>query len=246
MAEKILGVRIDADLRVEALSKVQAFLSDGGQHMIATPNPEMLVDSYKDTYFRDILNASHLNICDGRGIQFMTRMRVPRIAGADFMQDICSLAASEGKTVYLLGSGDESVVAECKKQLETTYKKLRIVGVHPGLKITNLESKITYDEEENDSIIDDIIEKAPDILFVAFGHGKQEKWLYEQLPHLPSVKIGMGVGGTFDFISGKARRAPKCVRNMGFEWLWRFVREPWRFKRIWKATVVFLYIYLKK
>lgn len=239
MAKQVLGVRIDTTQHADALEMVRSFFESGEQHMVTTPNPEMLVDATKDESFRTILNNADLNICDGRGIQFMTRFRVPRITGVDFMQEICQIAAEEGKTVYLLGSGDVSVVDACKKELEIRNKKLEIVGVHAGLGIHNSELGITYNEEENDAIIDDIIQKAPDILFVAFGHGKQEKWIHEQLPHLPSVKVAMGVGGAFDFIAGKVKRAPTWMRFLGLEWLYRLIREPWRIRRIFRAVIVF-------
>ncbi len=239
MAIQVLGVRIDTYTQVDALAKVRSFFTDGEQHMVTTPNPEMLVDATEDTHFKKILNEADLNICDGRGIQFMTGFAVPRITGVDFMQDVCRVAAEEEKRVYLLGSGDTSVVEACSKKLKMKNEKLKIVGVHPGLGIRNYELGIRYDEEENDAIIDDIIEKAPDMLFVAFGHGKQEKWIHEQLPHLPSVKVAMGVGGAFDFIAGKAKRAPRWMRYIGLEWFYRLLREPWRAKRMWKAVVIF-------
>ncbi|MEA3272166.1 MAG: WecB/TagA/CpsF family glycosyltransferase, partial [Patescibacteria group bacterium] len=79
----------------------------------------------------------------------------------------------------------------------------------------------------------------PDIIFVAFGHGKQEKWIAENLNKLPSVKIAMGIGGAFDFISGKAKRAPTIFQRAGLEWFWRLIKEPQRYKRIYNATIKF-------
>jgi len=239
MAEMVLGVRMDGDTTEEALAKVLVFLQDEGQHMVCTPNPEMLVAAQADTHFKDILNEADLNICDGKGISMLTRFRIPRVTGVDFMQDMCGLAATQKKTVYLLGSGVPSVVEACKTTLVHRYRALRIVGTHPGLHITQTKKGIVYSDKENDSVIDDIIMKAPDILFVAFGHGKQEKWIHEQLPHLPSVRIAMGVGGAFDFIAGKARRAPSWMQAVGLEWLWRVVREPKRVVRIAVAVIYF-------
>ena len=82
-------------------------------------------------------------------------------------------------------------------------------------------------------------------MFVAFGMGKQEKWIYENLSKMPSVKIAMGVGGSFDFISGKVKRAPLFLLRLGLEWMYRLVQEPRRFKRILNATVKFTYLVLK-
>ncbi len=238
----ILGVRVDTVDKSSALSKVADFLASGEGHMIFTPNPEMLVDTQKDSYFKDVLNAGDLNLCDGKGIAFVSKEKIERITGVDFMVDICELAAEKNKSVYLLGSGSSEVLKECKKNLLVKFPTLKIVGLHPGIQISN---DFKFDTEKNDAVIDDIILSAPDILFVAFGHKKQEKWIYGFLPELPSVRVAMGIGGSFDFISGKAKRAPAIFRRFGLEWLYRLVREPRRIKRIWKATVVFLFYFYK-
>lgn len=251
MSYNVLGVKIDTVDKDSAIKKVRQFLIDGTQHMVFTPNPEMLVDASKNQYFQDVLNAGDMNICDGKGIALVSLGTLKRIPGVDFMEEICKVAAEEGNTAYLLGSGDEEVVRTCIKRLNIQNSTLKIVGSHPGLPLNVQKMKegkkyLVYDENQNDAIIDDIIQTAPDILFVAFGHEKQEMWIYEQLQHLPSVKIAMGVGGSFDYIAGKVKRAPKIVRKLGFEWLWRLVMQPWRVKRIWKATVVFVLIFVKK
>lgn len=238
----ILGVRVDSVDKLTALAKVADFLASSSGHMIFTPNPEMLVDAQKDSYFKEVLNAGDLNLCDGKGIALVAKEHIERISGVDFMIDICELAQKENKSVYLLGSGYETVVKDCKKKLLEKFPNLKIVGVHPGPKITN---DFHFDQDENDAVIDDIILSAPDILFVAFGHSKQEKWIYGFLPELPSIKVAMGIGGSFDFISGKVKRAPAIFRSLGLEWLYRLIREPRRIKRIWKATIVFLFLFYK-
>jgi N-acetylglucosaminyldiphosphoundecaprenol N-acetyl-beta-D-mannosaminyltransferase len=233
----ILGVRIDTLSKERALERVTDFLRGNEGKMIFTPNPEMLVDAQKDTYFREILNEGNLNICDGKGIALVSKESIERISGVDFMIDICALAEKQGKTVYLLGSGSDEVVRNCKNELLKRFPSLRIVGIHKG---PDIHDKVN--EDQNDAVLENIIMTAPDILFVAFGHIKQEKWIYEFLPDLPSVRVAMGIGGSFDFISGKVKRAPKIFRDFGFEWLYRLMSDPRRLKRIWKATVVFLYL----
>ncbi|MBI5222422.1 MAG: WecB/TagA/CpsF family glycosyltransferase [Candidatus Magasanikbacteria bacterium] len=238
----ILKIRVNEVDRIGALEKVAGFLSGNGQYKIFTPNPEMLVDARNDEYFRDVLNSGDLNICDGVGLVLATRGKLKKIAGVDFMLDICGLAQEKNKSVYLLGSGDESVIKLAAEALKKKFSGLKICGFNKGLKIEKSEyQKIDYDETGNEDLLYDIIMKAPDILFVGFGHGKQEKWIYENSAQLPSVKVAMGVGGAFDFLAGKAKRAPKFVRMLGLEWLWRLILEPWRIKRIFKATIVFLY-----
>jgi len=172
---------------------------------------------------------------------------VKRYPGIDLMNDICALTEKEDKSVYLLGSGSDEVVKKTKKALLRKFPKLKIVGYNSGPKIKSIKiddkQLIEVDDVE---VIHDIIMTAPDILFVAFGHNKQEKWIYENLSDLPSIKIAMGVGGAFDYISGKVKRAPIILRKIGFEWLYRLIRQPKRIKRIWKATFVFLYYVITK
>ncbi len=98
---------------------------------------------------------------------------------------------------------------------------------------------LEIDQQENDRIISQINQSQAEIVFVAFGMGKQEKWIYENLSKIPSVKIAIGVGGAFDYISGKIPRSPRLMRKIGLEWVYRLIRQPSRFFRIFNATVKF-------
>lgn len=247
----ILGVRMDNGTMVDSRQKVRDFLRSDGQHALYTPNPEILVDAARDGLYREILNRSSLNICDGTGLAIVTGGKLQRIAGVDFMLDTCRIAEEEGKSIYLLGSMDDQTLLLTRDALMRQFPLLKIVGYDIGVELRNSGIKELVDEartdsfqKENDQTIDRIIAKAPDILFVAFGSRKQEWWIDTYQSELPSVKLAMGVGGSFDFISGRVPRAPILMRQMGLEWLWRFIVQPWRWKRIWKATVVFLYLYL--
>jgi len=198
----ILGIKINKVTKSQALEKVSTFLESNKQYKIFTPNPEMLVDAHKDEYFREILNEGDLNLCDGFGLSVFTRTK--RITGVDFMLDICKLAQEKDKSVYFLGAGSKEVIEKLVKNIEQQFPNLKVVGFHPGNNITieqyNNRTILSLNKEQNNDLIADIIMTQPDILFVAFGHGKQEKWIYENLKDMPSVKIAMGVGGAFDFI----------------------------------------------
>lgn len=246
---EILGVKIDSLKMDQALQKACDFLYSNKQNFVFTPNPEMLVDAQNDNYFKKVLNLGGLNICDGFGITLASGGKIKRIAGIDFLLKLCELAQKENKSIYLLGSGSVEVLKKTKENLKKQFPNLHIAGFNPGAKIEFLmvedENKIFYDNEANDIAIHDIIMTAPDILFVAFGHNKQEKWIYENTKNLPSVKIAMGVGGSFDYIAGfnylgqHIRRAPCFLRKIGLEWLYRLALEPWRIKRILKAIIEF-------
>jgi len=248
---KILGVKIDEISLKDARAKVGEFLNLDGQYKIFTPNPEMLVKVQKDEYFKEVLNLGDLNICDGNGIvlgsKLLSRARTEGslkvIHGSDFMLEICKIAEQGEKSIYLLGSGSEYVVKKTFENLKEKFLNLNTVGYHPGPKIIDHGKKIEV--EGNEKVIDDINLKKPDILFVAFAFGKQEKWIAENLKKIPSVKIAMGVGGSFDFISGHIKRAPKWMRMIWMEWLWRLIQEPRRIGRMYNAVVIFPYLALK-
>lgn len=246
---KILGVKIDLVTKNNALEIIGNFLHSPKSNFIFTPNPEMLVDAQGDEYFKKVLNHGDLNICDGFGLKLVVP-KLKRITGTDFMLEICEMAEKEKKSIYLLGTRSQSVLEKTKANLLKKFPNLNIVGADSGYTITLAPSEqgsiLMYNQVNRDECLDRIIMAAPDILFVAFGHNKQEKWIVENVPNLPRVKIAMGVGGAFDYLSGKIKRAPKLLRIIGLEWLWRLFIEPKRIKRIIKATTLFpLFVLLK-
>jgi len=164
---------------------------------------------------------------DGFGLQcatwFLGQKIGERITGVDLTWEICKLAAKKGYSVYFLGAA-EGVAQKAAQRIKLLYPDLKIAGTYAGMP----------DEE---GIIDRINDTKPDILLVAFGAPKQDFFIQEYLPKLPTVKLAMGVGGSFDFISGKVKRAPQIYRDLGLEWFYRFYNEPWRALRIFNATV---------
>lgn len=241
----ILSVKVDRVTRREAIAQIDQMLRDGGQHTVTTPNPEMIVAAQRDTEFRAILNRASLALPDGIGLLLgawiLGTPLKERIAGSDFVWDIAQLAGERGYSLYLLGAGD-GVAQAAARELKITNEKLKIVGAESGISIT---PSPLMGEGRGEGVIARIRDTAPDILLVAFGHGKQEKWIAKHLPELPSVKVAMGVGGAFDFIAGRVRRAPALFRLFGLEWLWRLIRQPWRLPRIWRAVVVFPLLVLR-
>ena len=244
----VLGIQINVIKKSEAFTMAADFLQSSKPNYIFTPNPEMVVDASRDANFKQALNQGDLNLCDGFGLSLFAR--TPRITGTDFMLEVCALAAKEHKTVYLLGSGNREVLAKTQESLLQKFPNLNIVGSNPGYKIELLPeekgTRLDFNPHERDEMLHEIIMCAPDILLVAFGHNKQEQWIVENVPNLPSVTIAMGVGGAFDFFGGKSKRAPKFLQAIGLEWLWRLVLEPKRIKRILKAVVVFPFLVLLK
>ena len=203
----------------------------------------MIVKAQKDENFREVLNKGDLNICDGVGLSLASGVK--RIPGIDFMLETCQIVSEENKSIFLLGSWSDEVIQKTAEKLQTRFSGLKIVGWDKGEKILEkINGHLEYDETKNAEIIKKINNSSANMLFVAFGMGKQEKWISENLPKLISVKIAMGVGGAFDYISGTLPRAPRFLRQIGLEWMYRLIHQPGRICRIFNATIKFIYYFL--
>ena len=246
MTVTILDVRVDNISKFDALRQAENFILSGKQHLIFTPNPEMLVKANSDPYFMEILNHGSLNLCDGTGMAIAARLngnKIARITGVDFMIELCGLAEQKKYSIYLLGSLSDAVLKMTNENILKKFPELNIVGYDKGPVVIEKSQALI---SNNQAVIDKINQAKPDLLFVAFGMGKQEKWLAENLSKMPSVKIGMGVGGAFDYLSGFVPRAPRLMRKIGLEWLYRLWKQPRRFGRIFNATLKFSYLILKE
>lgn len=283
---KVLGVKVDELTLEDARLKARDFLLSPGQFKIFTPNPEMLVKARKDGYFREVLNAGDMNLCDGFGLWLAMRLKgirskekgaIERVTGVDFMLELCKLAEQQGKSIFLLGSGSSETVRKAVEILKRLFPSLLVAGFDKGSVIeekpchcekelarrrSNPQSSTSQVENHGiatssrcesgllamtggeAAVINKINSSKPKILFIAFGMGKQEKWIYENLAKMPSVKIALGVGGAFDYIAGVVPRAPLLLRKIGLEWIYRLIKQPKRFGRIFNATFRFMYYLL--
>ena len=215
---EILGVKIDNLDMEEILERVEDFLKHAQQRYLVTSNPEFLVKAQKDEEFRKILNQADLSIPDGVGLVFASRFL--------------------GQPIKERVAGVDLMERICQRATQANWSVL-LVGAEPGVAekaIENLKSRYPGLKVSEDK---------PVILFVALGAPKQEKWIVENLRQIPSVKLALGVGGAFDFISGRVRRAPKLVQRMNMEWFWRFSRQPWRVKRMYDALIRFPWLVVK-
>jgi len=226
----LLGVKVDNVDMNGALEKIGDFICDGRQHYIVTPNPEIIVLAQKDKEYKKILNEADLSIPDGVGIKIASRfLGEPireRITGTDLM---------------------EKLLTNNKQQTTNNIKGFLLGGKRgAGEKIAKKFPNAVGFTENIEEAINSINKCQPNILFVALGAPKQEKWIYYNIAKIPSVKVAVGVGGAFDFLSGKILRAPKFLRKIGLEWLWRFMLQPWRIKRIYNAVIKFPYLVIKE
>ena len=233
----LLGIPIDPVSMEQALERVLLMLSSDAEHHVMTPNAEMLVESSRNPAFCDVLRKGALNIPDGISLVWVARLtgqHLPeRVAGVDFVQRICAVL-TEKHSVFLLG-GREGVGRGASEKLQQLNPHLCIAGIFEG----------TPDDADAAEMIQRINEAKPHILFVAYGAPRQDLWIEKHLALLPSVRVAMGVGGTFDFIAGVRQRAPQIFQSLGLEWLWRFILEPKRWRRMWRAVVVFPLLVLR-
>lgn len=224
---EILGIRIDNVTYADALARVDEFLRAGTFHQIATVNPEFVVIAQTHAEFRRVLNACALNVPDGVGLLWAARrLGTPlreRVAGQDLVDRICALAAERGEKIFLLGAR-EGVAARAAEELKKRYWRLEIGDCYAG----------SPAREEEDEIVARVNASGARILFVAYGPPKQELWIARVAPRLERIAVAMGVGGTFDTLAGIVPRAPKWMRDAGFEWTYRLIREPRRIKRQWR------------
>lgn len=240
----ILGVNVSNLSKKTVTEALRSYLDSDHQHYVVTPNPEFVVKAQADEEFRKIVNEADLAVADGVGLQFAARFlgqpAPPRITGNDLMQILAGLCAETGQSMYLLGGKDTTSGKKTAAILEDKYPTLKVRANDGG--------EIFFKDKEwnmNPAVLHDILNFNPAVLLVALGHGKQEHWITSFLKHLPSVRVASGIGGAFDYLSGNVPRAPHWMRRLGLEWLYRLVKEPCRFKRIWIAVIVFPYLVIK-
>ena len=237
MAE-ILGVTVDAIKGTDLDDRFLGFLADGKQHIVVTPNAEIILAAQKDEAFRERLNKADLHLPDSISLIFAstvlnTEVIHERVTGVDAVDRLAALANKEGKKLFLLG-GNPGVAEAAAIKLVMKYSDLKVHANAGGpIRFQNGEWLV------NPQLFNDIKTFAPDVLAVALGHGKQEHFMCSFLPELPSVKIAIGCGGTLDYLSGTIKRAPIWMRKYGLEWLYRLIQQPQRIGRIWNAVVVF-------
>lgn len=220
----LLGVPFNINSKEEILEEITSRLKEEHQKtFIVTPNPELVMLAHYNKHYQKILNSAQVSLPDGVGIVWASRILSKgiqtRIAGVDFVKSLVKHVAKQPVTIGLFGAG-EGVAEEAAECLRKMYPEAQIVYA----------SHLPPFETDTYANRKPVIEKQIDILFVALGSPKQEEWIYNHLDQLP-VKVVMGVGGAFDMISGRVRRAPRAMQTIGLEWLWRLITQPWRWRR---------------
>ncbi len=266
---KILDIPINITTKKEVLNYILKTLKSKNTLFIATPNPEILLKTLKNFKYKKILQSADLNLPDGNGLiwakYYLSKSKnlknpliltlfgifslftfifhkkdenIPfstPIHGSDITQEILKSPNFKDYPLFLLGNknGLKSNISELtKKIIQKKYPDIQIAG--------------NYDTTSEDSLtIQKINQSKAKILLVGFGAPNQEIWISKNLSKLKNIQIAIGIGGTFDFICNIIPRAPKFIRKIGLEWLYRLYKQPKRIKRILNATVKFPYKIIK-
>ena len=228
----------------EALDRlVELAESPGKSAQVITPNAQHIVLLERDLYLRKIYCDAALVVPDGISLVYAARILghplKERVTGVDLFQSLCGRAAERGLRVYLLG-GRAGAAEEAAAKLQSINPGLCVAGTFCPAWGFHLR------EEGQREVESEILAARPHILFVALGAPKQEYWIYEHLEKL-GVPLAMGIGGSFEMVSGATRRAPRWVQAGGMEWLFRLALEP---RRLWKRYLIgnlqFLLIVLRQ
>lgn len=223
----ILGIPVDILNTSQTLERLEDFIRTRCFHQVVTANTDFLINSLEDPELMRVMQSADMVIPDGMPLIWASRWLgspLPeRVTGADLVPSLAALAARKGYRIYMLGAKPD-VAQSAKKKLEANYPGIQIVGcVSPPI--------ASIVEMDSQSLIDSIQLAKPDILFVAYGNPKQEKWIALHKDELRDVPVCIGVGGTFDFIAGNTKRAPIFIQKSGMEWAYRLCQEP---KRLWR------------
>ncbi len=234
----ILSVKIHALTNAQTLALIEQFIAGGQPRQLCTVNPEFVVAAQKDLAFQEIINKATLAMPDGIGLlkaaKFLKTTPLPeRVPGSDLVVKLAELSHQKGYRIYFLGAW-EGVAKKAIDRLKEQYPNMNVAGYYAGSPAI----------EENEAIVQQILPTKPDILLVAYGAPNQDKWIARNLERL-QIPVCIGVGGSFDFIAGTAKRAPRWIQNLHLEWLHRLIMEPWRWRRIWTATGVFSWLVIK-
>ena len=198
----------------------------GGEYIV-TPNAEITYRAARDADFCGILNRAATVLPDGVGVTAAARLfgvRLCRFPGIEFAEHLLAAAPPEGYRLFLLG-GRAGVAERAAATLEERFLRVRVVGVHHGY----------FKDAEDAAVTAAITAAEPDLLFVCLGSPRQEKWMAVH----PLPCLALGLGGALDVWSGRVRRAPRLLRRMGLEWLFRLLSEPKRWRR---APALFLFM----
>jgi len=227
----LLNVQVDNLVMDEAVAAIENLVKQASEAYVVTPNLDHIVLLEEDDEFKMIYKHASLVFADGQPLIWLSKLfgtpLVAKISGSDLFPEVCKMCAKQGYTIFILGAA-EGVAKAAANNLVHKFPELKIKGWYsPQFGFEN-------DHEEIRNIIEIITTVKPDILAIALGSPKGEKFIYKYRKQL-NVPVSMSIGATIDFEAGKIKRAPVWMSNYGLEWLHRLINDPSRLaKRYWK------------
>ncbi|MGQ0570838.1 MAG: WecB/TagA/CpsF family glycosyltransferase [Armatimonadota bacterium] len=229
---ELFGTQVHAVGMDEALAWVRDRIGGRAPAYVVTLNGALLVQAARDPTLRALVNGAGLVTADGIGVILAARILgvdlAERVAGIDLLVAVCQLAARSGYRIFLLG-GAPGIAESTAETLRRQYPALNIVGAQHGF----------FRPNEEEAVCAQIRGARPDVLLVALGAPRQERWIQRWSAAL-DVPVSIGVGGSFDVLAGRVPRAPRWMQRAGLEWLYRAVREPRRWTVIRTIPPLFL------
>jgi len=234
---RIMDIPFINESKINILRSIHNAIQNKNKKFIVTANPEIVMETRKDKDYKSIIQSADYIIPDGIGILLAAkRKKTPikeRIPGVELMEDMLEYANTHKKTCYFLGA-EAKVNHALVKKVKMDYPDLIIGGSHHG-----------FFELNDASIVEDVKNSNADIIFVALGFPRQEKWIYQNYENFDKG-VFMGVGGSFDVISETVKRAPKLWIKLNLEWLYRIIIQPTRVNRIFVVIKFLLLTLFKK
>jgi len=219
----ILGIPFDNLTQIEFLTRLLIRMERQQKTFLVTANPEIVMYAKEDPAYFDLLLKADYIAPDGIGIvRAAKKLNMPireRVPGFDLMLGLLDLSNTHRKRVFFIGAQEE-VIEQAVQNAKKRWPDMIIAGYHHG-----------YFDHSDPKMIEQVKASKPDLILVAFGFPRQEKWIYQYLKSA-DYGIAVGVGGSFDVLSGKAKRAPKLVQKLHIEWLYRLMKQPSRYQRM--------------
>lgn len=220
----ILGIPVDSLTMDEAVGLIRKFLGEDRVHSVFTPNAEIIMAAQRDPALKEILQSSDMVVADGAGVVLASRLLkrgVPeKVSGVDLVRECFKAFSGESAGFFLFG-GKAGVAEKAAENIQRDYPGTTVSGCMHGY----------FTQEDEDAVIGRINDSRADILLVALGAPKQEKWIAKNRERL-KAKVCMGVGGSLDILAGTVALAPEFFRRNGLEWLFRLYKQPSRARRM--------------
>jgi N-acetylglucosaminyldiphosphoundecaprenol N-acetyl-beta-D-mannosaminyltransferase len=219
----VLGVGFDRVPLAAAVERILRRVEAGERTFVITANPEFVMLARQDAAVAHIAREAHLVVADGSGVVAASRLLgdpLPRVPGRLLVDALVPHLAQRRTPIFFLGAAP-GVAERAAAELRRRAPGLVVAGVHAG----------SAEPEQDAEAVARVRDTAAQVLLVAYGMPKQERWIARNLPELPGVRLAIGVGGVFDQLAGVQRVPPAALHAIGLEWLWRLAREPWRWRR---------------